>query len=55
MVSGCKKLFGCNCNLYFQESAASPDKTLMNEIEEMEDSSKEKKKERNSQDRIVKI
>ncbi len=52
MFSVCKKPFGCNFNLYFQDCAAPPDKTLMNEMVEMEESSEEEKK---TQDRIVKI
>lgn len=44
MFSVCKKPFGCNFNLYFQDCAAPPDKTLMNEMVEMEESSEEEKK-----------
>ncbi len=43
MFSVCKKPVGCNFILYFQDCAAPPDKTLMNEMVEMEESSEEEK------------
>lgn len=48
-----KKHFSCNFNHYFHDCSASPDKTFMNEMKEMEESSEEEKK--HYQDRIVKI